>query len=93
MHNKQQQYQNLVSGTVELDSHLHGKLTDHLNAEIVLNTIIDLDKSLMEWLQTTFWYIRTTSQQIAQTQPPIDQDLIKKNIAEKSKGNFIYFKY
>ena len=36
---------------------LHKNLIEHLNAEIVLNTITDVSIAL-EWLKSTFLYIR-----------------------------------
>ena len=36
---------------------LHHHLIEHLNAEIVLNTITDVSIAL-EWLKSTFLYIR-----------------------------------
>lgn len=39
---------------VPIESHLHKKLAEFLNAEIVLNTIVDVESSLLQWIRTTF---------------------------------------
>lgn len=59
---KQDFYEKLTVGTVQIESHLDAnifKLAEFLNAEIALNTITDSDVSLMQWLRTTFLYTRT----------------------------------
>lgn len=38
-------------------SSLHHNLIEHLNAEVVLHTITDISIAL-EWLRSTFFYIR-----------------------------------
>lgn len=53
----QRKYENLVSGTLPIESHLHQQLIEHLNSEIVLNTITTMDAA-RQWLKTTFFYIR-----------------------------------
>ncbi|XP_071476850.1 probable ATP-dependent DNA helicase HFM1 [Diadema antillarum] len=50
-------YENLLNGTEEIESSLHNHLVEHLNAEIVLHTI-DKMKIALEWLKSTFLYIR-----------------------------------
>ncbi|KAL9959674.1 hypothetical protein ACROYT_G033017 [Oculina patagonica] len=50
-------YTGLLQGTQKLESSLHHHLIEHLNAEIVLNTITDVSIAL-EWLKSTFLYIR-----------------------------------
>ena len=46
-----------MNGTQLLESSLHKHLIEHLNAEIVLNTITDISVAV-EWLKYTFLYIR-----------------------------------
>ena len=50
-------YHNLMAGAEEVESCLGSSFAEHLNAEIVLQTINCLDQAV-EWLQTTFLYIR-----------------------------------
>jgi replicative superfamily II helicase len=47
----------MVTGSQPVESHLHKRLIEHLNSEIVLNTILT-ENDAMKWLQTTFLYIR-----------------------------------
>jgi hypothetical protein len=44
----------------EIESRLAGELDAHLNAEIALGTIRDVD-DVMSWLETTFYYARARS--------------------------------
>src|SRR3989338_7740983 len=50
-------YENLCSGHRPLESHLHLKLSEHLNSEIVLETIQSIDQAV-SWLKSTFLYVR-----------------------------------
>ncbi|KAK2784145.1 Sec63 [Onygenales sp. PD_12] len=50
-------YEKLVAGTEPLESCLHLNLIDHLNAEIGLQTIYDVE-SAVKWLTGTFFFIR-----------------------------------
>ncbi|GIJ92257.1 sec63 protein [Aspergillus pseudoviridinutans] len=52
-----QHYEKLVSGSETLESCLHLNLIDHLNAEIGLGTITDVD-SAVRWLAGTFLFVR-----------------------------------
>ncbi|KAJ4351104.1 ATP-dependent DNA helicase MER3 [Ascochyta clinopodiicola] len=54
---KVRRYETLVTGEEVLESKLHLNLIDHMNAEIVLGTIRDLDSS-RKWLKGTFLYVR-----------------------------------
>lgn len=54
---KRSKYENLISGKEPLESHLHESLGEHLNAEIGLGTIADLE-SAISWLKSTFFYVR-----------------------------------
>ncbi len=55
-------YRKLLRDGKEIESRLAEDLDSHLNAEIAMGTISDLD-DVMSWLQTTFYYVR------AQTKP------------------------
>ncbi|OJD15928.1 hypothetical protein AJ78_03871 [Emergomyces pasteurianus Ep9510] len=50
-------YEKLVAGTEPLESCLHLNLIDHLNAEIGLGTVTDV-QSAERWLAGTFYFIR-----------------------------------
>jgi ATP-dependent DNA helicase HFM1/MER3 len=50
-------YETLVTGEEVLESKLHRNLIDHMNAEIALGTIRDLN-SARKWLTGTFLYVR-----------------------------------
>ncbi len=54
---KTKKYEQLVSGGEILESCLHLNLTDHLNAEIGLGTVTNLE-SAKTWLAGTFLYVR-----------------------------------
>ncbi|KAF9700744.1 hypothetical protein EKO04_001546 [Ascochyta lentis] len=54
---KVRRYETLATGEEVLESKLHLNLIDHMNAEIVLGTIRDLD-SARKWLTGTFLYVR-----------------------------------
>ena len=50
-------YENLVNGTQLIESTLHQHLIEHLNAEIVLETITDVSLAL-DWIKESFLFIR-----------------------------------
>ncbi|KAL1280229.1 hypothetical protein QQF64_014829 [Cirrhinus molitorella] len=50
-------YTNFLSGIDSIESSLHTNLVEHLNAEIVLQTISDVNMAL-DWIRSTFLYIR-----------------------------------
>ncbi|CAL8311544.1 unnamed protein product [Gadus morhua 'NCC'] len=50
-------YMRLMNGVEIIESSLHGHLVEHLNAEIVLQTISDVSMAL-DWIRSTFLYIR-----------------------------------
>ena len=52
-------YQNLVAGAEDVESCLGSCFAEHLNAEIVLQTIRSVEQAV-EWLRTTFLYIRVS---------------------------------
>jgi replicative superfamily II helicase len=53
-------YRRLLREGKEIESRLDEDLDSHLNAEIAMGTITDLDDAL-SWLQTTFYYVRAQS--------------------------------
>nr|XP_009680840.1 PREDICTED: probable ATP-dependent DNA helicase HFM1 [Struthio camelus australis] len=52
-----EKYIQMLSGADIIESSLHRHLVEHLNAEIVLHTITDVNVAL-EWIRSTFLYIR-----------------------------------
>ena len=56
-HTKVRRYESLTTGEEILESRLHLNLIDHMNAEIGLGTIRDLE-SARKWLTGTFLYVR-----------------------------------
>ncbi|PSQ11530.1 DEAD/DEAH box helicase [Halobacteriales archaeon QS_5_70_15] len=53
-------YRELLRDGKEIESRLAEELDAHLNAEVALGTIRDLD-DVMDWLETTFYYFRAQS--------------------------------
>lgn len=54
---KAPRYEKMVSGEEVLESCLHQNLIEHLNAEISLGTVDNLE-SAKQWLASTFLYVR-----------------------------------
>jgi len=54
-------YRSLLREGAEIESTLAAELDAHLNAEIALGTIDDLD-DVMAWLETTYYYVRARSE-------------------------------
>ena len=52
-------YESLSKGLALIESSLHKNLIEHLNAEIVLQTITNISEAL-EWLKSTYLYVRVT---------------------------------
>ena len=53
-------YRRLLENGKEIESRLAESLETHLNAEIAMGTITDLEE-VMEWLETTYYYVRGQS--------------------------------
>jgi len=53
-------YRRLLQDGTPIESRLAGDLDAHLNAEIALGTVSDLE-DVMGWLETTFYYVRAGS--------------------------------
>eukprot|EP00117_Sycon_ciliatum_P004459 scpid34487/ scgid4280/ Probable ATP-dependent DNA helicase HFM1 len=56
-HETRKKYETLVSGTQMIESSLHHSMVEHINAEVVLATITDINIAL-QWIKSTFLYIR-----------------------------------
>lgn len=54
-----EKYKKMVTGTEPIESHLADHLIEHLNSEIVLQTISSLPIAV-EWIKSTFLYVRAT---------------------------------
>ncbi|XP_027693877.1 probable ATP-dependent DNA helicase HFM1 [Vombatus ursinus] len=52
-----EKYVQMLTGTDTIESSLHKHLIEHLNAEVVLHTITDVNVAL-EWIRSTLLYIR-----------------------------------
>jgi ATP-dependent DNA helicase HFM1/MER3 len=57
---KRSKYEQIVAGLQPLESKLHLHLEEHINSEIGLGVIHDVS-SAMDWLRSTFFYIRLHS--------------------------------
>ncbi|XP_056379143.1 probable ATP-dependent DNA helicase HFM1 [Hyla sarda] len=55
--NTKEKYVQMVNGADTIESSLHRHLVEHLNAEIALHTVTDVNIAL-EWIRSTFLYIR-----------------------------------
>jgi len=59
-HSDADRYRRLIREGKDIESHLAEELDSHLNAEIAMGTIDDLD-DVLSWLETTFYYVRAHS--------------------------------
>jgi len=57
-------YRRLLAEGKPIESQLAGELDAHLNAEIAMGTVGDLD-DVMAWLETTYYYVRARSEPAA----------------------------
>jgi replicative superfamily II helicase len=57
-------YRRLLAEGTEIESHLAADLDAHLNAEIAMGTVDDLD-DVLSWLETTYYYVRAASEPAA----------------------------
>ncbi|XP_054729018.1 probable ATP-dependent DNA helicase HFM1 isoform X1 [Anastrepha obliqua] len=51
-------YETLMNGKMPIESHLHKHLAEHLNSEIALGTINNLEVA-MKWMRSTYFYVRS----------------------------------
>ncbi|THE66620.1 DEAD/DEAH box helicase [Salinadaptatus halalkaliphilus] len=65
-------YRRLLQEGKEIESRLAESLETHLNAEIAMGTITDLE-DVMDWLETTFYYVRGQSKPEAYDFPNLRQ--------------------
>ncbi|KAI9350317.1 putative DEAD/DEAH box DNA helicase [Obelidium mucronatum] len=61
-------YENMVSGKEIIESSLHENLIEHLNAEVVLGTIPNVELCI-EWLKSTFLNVRMSKNPIRYKDP------------------------
>ncbi|KAK2723293.1 uncharacterized protein LOC136033782 [Artemia franciscana] len=90
-------YEKLMNGADPVESFLHLKLKEHLNSEIVLQTISGLELAL-QWLKSTFLYIRARKNPkyygLGIKYDEIDrklQELCVRNLNGLAKYGLIYF--
>lgn len=71
-----------MHGTNPIESHLHKYLTEHLNSEIVLQTITDLSIAV-QWIKSTFFYVRANRNPTRYgITNKFDKDRLEKKLAE-----------
>ncbi|KAJ5203403.1 hypothetical protein N7449_005482 [Penicillium cf. viridicatum] len=79
-------YERLVQGSESLESCLHLNLIDHLNAEVGLGNITDIE-SAVKWLGGTFLFVRLrrnpTHYKLKEGANQEDEDQLLRNICEK----------
>lgn len=79
-------YEKLVSGSESLESCLHLNLIDHLNAEIGLGNVTDIE-SAIKWLAGTFLFVRLrrnpTHYDLKEGADREDEDEMLRQICEK----------
>lgn len=79
-------YEKLVSGSEQLESCLHLNLIDHLNAEIGLGTVTDIETAV-RWLGGTFLFVRLrrnpTHYKLRENADGKDEDEMLRQICEK----------
>lgn len=69
-------------GTKAIESHLQKCLAEHLNSEIVLQTITDLSIAV-QWIKSTFLYVRVTKNPAHYGFPT---ELTKERLEKKLEG-------
>ncbi|WP_339105568.1 DEAD/DEAH box helicase [Haloterrigena salinisoli] len=81
-------YRRLLRDGKEIESRLAESLETHLNAEIAMGTITDLEE-VMDWLETTFYYVRGQSKPEAYDFPNLRErvrncleDLVERGFVE-----------
>ncbi|KAE8148248.1 Sec63 Brl domain-containing protein [Aspergillus avenaceus] len=79
-------YERLISGSESLESCLHLHLIDHLNAEIGLGNVTNIE-SAIRWLSGTFLFVRIrrnpTHYQLKENASKDDEDEMLRQICEK----------
>lgn len=79
-------YERLVQGSESLESCLHLNLIDHLNAEVGLGNIADVE-SAVKWLGGTFLFVRLrrnpTHYKLKEGANQEDEDQLLRDICEK----------
>ncbi|WP_128477010.1 DEAD/DEAH box helicase [Halorussus pelagicus] len=73
-HSEADKYRRLLREGKEIESQLAADLDAHLNAEIAMGTIRDLG-DVMDWLETTFYYVRANSNPDAYGLDDLEADL------------------
>lgn len=68
----QEKLKNLIDGTLPIESNVEADLVDHLNSEIVLETVTNL-RDAMNWLRTTFFYVRAIKMRQVSVETGVDR--------------------
>jgi replicative superfamily II helicase len=82
-------YERLLQRGKEIESRLDEDLASHLNAEIAMGTIRDLE-DVMSWLETTFYYVRARSKPEAYGFESL-RERVRGTLEELVDGGFVAF--
>ncbi|KAG8317778.1 ATP-dependent DNA helicase MER3 [Homalodisca vitripennis] len=86
-------YEKMVGGKELVESCLHKYLADHLNAEILLGTISDVAVA-MDWIRSTFLYIRASKNPIHYSiSPALSKDAFEAKLQGLEEENFSFDRY
>lgn len=74
-----------MNGTMPIESHLHKHLAEHLNSEIALGTINNLEIA-MQWMRSTYFYVRSMQNPSHYgLEDNTDKDIIEHKLESKFK--------
>lgn len=80
----------MVNGTRAIESNLSDHLIEHLNSEIVLETICNLSDAI-DWLRSTFFYVRALAkEQQEKAEGGVSSTTTKTTTIEKSLQSEYY---
>ncbi|MDZ7702408.1 MAG: DEAD/DEAH box helicase [Halobacteriales archaeon] len=80
-------YRRLLAEGTPLESRLAEELDSHLVAEVAMGTVASLD-DVLDWLETTFYYVRARSQPEAYDFPTL-RDRVRASIDELADRGFL----
>jgi replicative superfamily II helicase len=81
-------YRELLREGTEIESRLAGELDTHLNAEIALGTVSDLE-DVMGWLETTFYYVRARNAPEGYDFGGRLRERVRETLSELVEGGFV----
>lgn len=79
-------YRRLLRDGKEINSHLAADLATHLNAEIAMGTIQDIE-DVMEWLETTFGFVRARNE--SETAVENLREQVRETLSELRNRGFV----